>query len=156
MRVSGRFATAICIATLSVGITGCGLIRQQEIKERNAALKQQSEAATQQCDAKLPSGNPKIAVARAKCQVDAYNIMRPAVTYPDLMDLFLTRRMVVAEQVEKGQITVAQANELIAAKQSEIVAEEQRRNLANRSVAAQESAAGPVSCTRFGNTVSCY
>jgi hypothetical protein len=82
--------------------------------------------------------------------------MRPAVTYPDLMDLFIARRMAVAEQVERGQITIAQANESIATKQSEIVAEEQRRNLANRSVAAQESAAGPVSCTRFGNTVSCY
>jgi hypothetical protein len=156
MRVMGSAATAISVAVLSIGITGCGLIRQQEIKERNAALKQQAEAASQQCDANLPPGNPKTAVARAKCQMDAYNIIRPVVAYPDLMDLFIARRMLVAEQVEKGQITIAQANDLIATRQSEITAEEQRRNLANRSVSAQESAAGPRSCTRFGNTVNCY
>jgi hypothetical protein len=152
MRVMVSTGTIIGVAVLSIGVASCGLARQQQ----RASLKQQSEAATQECDTKLPPANPKTAVARAKCQVDAYNIMRPAVTYPDLMDLFIARRMLVAEQVEKGQITIAQANELIATKQSEIVAEEQRRNLANRSVAAQESAAGPVSCTRFGNTVSCY
>jgi hypothetical protein len=66
MGVNGCIATAICVASLSIGIAGCGLIRQQEIKERNAALKQQSEAATQECDAKFPPGNPKTAVTRVK------------------------------------------------------------------------------------------
>jgi hypothetical protein len=79
------------------------------------------------------------------------------------MDSFMATRMSVAEQVQDGRLTIAQANVIIANKNTELISEEQRRNLANRAVAAQESAAaaswaagGPVSCTKIGNTVNCY
>jgi hypothetical protein len=68
--------------------------------------------------------------------------------------------MSIAEQVQNGQLTIAQANEMLANKNSAMFSEEQRRNLANRAVAAQESAAAaagaPVSCTKIGNTVNCF
>src|SRR5262249_53334541 len=105
----------------------------------------------------------KTAVARAKCQVDAVAILRPTVAHPDLLDSLMATRMSVAEQVQNGRLTIAQANEMMANKKSELVSEEQRRNLANRAVVAQESAAaaswaasGPVSCTKTGNTVNCF
>jgi hypothetical protein len=152
------FVTFICIL-----LAACGIARRQEMQARIAELDAQTIAAMQACNDSLPAGNPKTAVARAKCQVDAIVIRRPIVTHPDLMDLFIAKRMVVAEDVQNGKLTVAQANVIIANLHSEWVTEEQRRNLANRSVAAQEgmaaasmSAAGPHSCTRFGNTVTCY
>jgi hypothetical protein len=83
--------------------------------------------------------------------------------YPDLMDLNIAARMALAERIQNGQLTMAQGNEEMMRKPSEIVAEEQRRLLANRSVRAQENiadarlqAVGPHSCTRTGNTVPCF
>jgi hypothetical protein len=71
---------------------------------------------------------------------EAMAIRLPIVTYPDLLNSFIASRMVVAEQVQDGKLTIAQGNEILATKNSDMVAEEQRRNLANRSVNAQETA----------------
>jgi hypothetical protein len=116
-----------------------------------------------QCELTYPAGNVKTAVARTKCQADAIAITRPISPYPDLLDLLIASRMAVAERVQSGQLTIAQANELIATKHSELVAEQGRRTLANRSVVAQEgiasaslAAAGPHTCTRIGSTVNCF
>jgi hypothetical protein len=54
-------------------------------------------------------------------------ILRPIMLYPDLLELQLATNMSVAEKVQNGQLTVAQANEAIAQKFSEVNAEEQRR-----------------------------
>ena len=144
---------------LGLTVASCGIARQARIQE----LQAQELAAIQRCDVTVPAGNPKTAVERAKCQTEAMAILRPIMPYPDLQDSMIAIRLAIAEQVQNGKLTIAQGNEQIAAKRSEIVAEEQRRNLANRSVAAQEgmavaslSAAGPHSCTRIGNTVNCY
>jgi hypothetical protein len=56
-------------------------------------------------------------------------ILRPIMPYPDLLELQLATNMSVAEKVQNGQLTVAQANEAIAQKFSEVNAEEQRREL---------------------------
>jgi hypothetical protein len=130
------FVVPICILTAA-----CGLAQQREMQARAAQLKAESYAAAKRCDATLPPGNPKTAVARGKCQTEAWAIMRPTMPYPDLLDLLIAKRLAIAEQIEKGQLTIAQGNEAVAMARSEIIAEEQRRNLANRSVAAQESIA---------------
>ena len=155
---------AFCVAVvLGLTVASCGIARQQEMQARIQELQAQKLAAIQRCDVTVPAGNPKTAVERAKCQTEAWAILRPIMPYPDLLDLMIASRLTIAEQIQNGKLTIAQANEQIAAKRSEIVAEEQRRNLANRSVAAQEgmavaslSAAGPHSCTRIGNTVNCF
>ena len=144
-------------------LAGCGIARQREMQARNDALKEQSRIAMEDCNTKLPKGNPKTAIVRAQCVNDALVIMRPIFPYPDLLDLSMAHRLAVAERYQKGQITGPQANEELAQKNSELTAEEQRRLLANRSVGAQESmaaasimAAGPKTCTRIGNSVNCY
>jgi hypothetical protein len=136
---------------------------RHELQARVDELKAKTQEAEQQCSITWPPGNPKTAVSRAKCQTDPLAIMRPVHPYPDLLDLFIASRMAIAERVQNGQMTIAQANEAIATKRSELVAEEQRRQLANRSVSAQENAAaaslvaaGPHSCTAIGNTVNCF
>jgi hypothetical protein len=154
---------ALIVVLISLVVAGCGLMRQRELQAQREELIGRSHAAMAQCDATYPPGNVKTTMARAKCQTDALAIVRPISPYPDLLDLFIASRIATAERVQNGQLTIAQGNELIAAKHSELVAEEQRRNLANRSVIAQEgvasaslAAAGPHTCTRMGNTVNCF
>jgi hypothetical protein len=149
------------LLALTLTLCGCGLARQQELKAQSAALKEQSQAAVQECEAKYPKGSPATAVVRAQCMNDAMAITRPLWgTSTDLVNGWMAHRVVVAEKLQKGQITVAQANEEMANSWTQVVDQEQRRNLANRSVTAQETAAqnigGPTSCTRIGNTVNCY
>jgi hypothetical protein len=158
MRIGILIGTALAFL-----LSGCGLVRQQEMKARAEALQAQSAAATQECEVKFPKGNPKAAMDRTRCMNNAQLILRPLAPYPDLMDLYLASNMAIAERLQKGQITIAQANEEIARKSAEITSEQQRRMLADRSVSAQEDmaaasarAAGPHSCTRIGNTVNCF
>jgi hypothetical protein len=151
---------ALSFIALALTLCGCGLARQRELQERNAALQEQSKAAMQECDAKFPKGVVATVVPRIQCLNDAMAIVRPTSRNPDLLESFMASRSAIAERIQKGQITMAQGNEEIANKWSQVVAEDQRRALANRSVSAQETAAqnigGPTSCTRVGNTVNCF
>jgi hypothetical protein len=154
---------AILAVFILLAVTGCGIVRQREFQARVDELKAKSHEAGQQCNVTWPPGDPKTAVSRAKCQGDALAIIRPIAPYPDVLDLFIASRITIAERLQSGQLTIAQANEAIAAKRSELVAEEQRRQLAKRALAAQEdvaaaslAAAGPHSCTTIGNTVNCF
>jgi hypothetical protein len=151
---------ALVFIALALTLCGCGLARQRELQERNAALQEQSKAAVQECDTKFPKGIVATAVPRVQCLNDAMAITRPTSRNPDLLDSFMASRLAIAERIQKAQITMAQGGEEIANKWSQVVAEDQRRTLANRSVRAQETAAenigGPTSCTRIGNTVNCY
>ena len=153
---------ALAIVTTFV-LDGCGIARRQEMEAKRAALKQQSDAAAQDCNTEFPPGKVPTAVARAQCINNALSILRPIVPYPDLWDVYMASHIAVAERVQKGQMSIAEANEVLAQKRSELVAEEQRRLLANRSVAAQENiasaslqAAGPHSCIQASNTVTCF
>jgi hypothetical protein len=144
-------------------LAGCGFDRAPELQSRTDQLNAQSAAASQACDVSVPAGNQKTAVMRAKCQVDAVAIRRPIVTYPDLLDSYLAARMAVAEQVQAGKLTVAKGSEVIAHKISELVAEEKRRNIANRSASTQETVApesivlaSPHSCTRAADSAKCF
>jgi hypothetical protein len=112
---------SVCVGVL-VGLTvaGCGLAHR-DLQERTAALDAQSQAAGQACDTKFPSGNPKTAVARARCQMGALEIRRTIMPNPDLLDSFIGTLISAAEQVQSGQLTFARANEIVANKYSELV-----------------------------------
>jgi hypothetical protein len=141
----GKWAKTLCaLALIALSVAGCGLAQ-------TAALKERSAAGMQDCDVRFPKDDAKIAVSRAQCLNDALAILRPTMPYPDLLDQYLAIHMALAEQVQKGQLTIAQGNAAIAQKKSELAAEEQRRSLASRSVVAQENraaaAAAPVVVT---------
>jgi hypothetical protein len=121
-------------------IAGCAMMQERETKARNEELIAQAKEATAACNEKLPAGNPKTAVARAQCQKDAAAIARPTNIYPDLMDTFWATRMRVAEDVQGGKLTIAQGNEIISNKNTELTTEGQRRIAADRAVSAQENA----------------
>ena len=118
---------------------------------------------------KVPPGNPKIAVARAQCVNGAFAILQPTIPYPDLLQVYMADHLAIAEDVQAGRTSILQANAILARKWSELVAEEQRRGLANRAVVAQEQstvaasaaaaaswrAAGPRTCNYGAGTVTC-
>ncbi|SFV19402.1 MULTISPECIES: hypothetical protein [Bradyrhizobium] len=92
------------------------------------------------CKAQFPEGTKNM-IEKNKCNATAALAIRPFTTYPDLFDKYWATRAVIAERVQAGKMTIAEANQEATQTQSDIAAEEQRRNLANRSVGAQESAA---------------
>jgi hypothetical protein len=156
----GRSALLLLLA-LSLG--GCGLARRAELEKQMVALKEQSQAATEACRAKPLTSY----VERAKCLNDAAQIARPTAPYPDLLDVLLAQRVEIASRVDKKMITPEEGQLEYAKVVSQATTESQQRSLAGRSVAAQEQSAAaasqaawaasmPVSCSKFGNTVTCF
>jgi hypothetical protein len=149
----------LLVTALCAGLGGCGLAARKEREEAFAAAKARTQTALADCEAKYPQGS-KQPVEKAQCMNAAFNILRPFVPYPDLMDQDMANRALLAEKVQQGKLSPAEATAEMTQRQSQIVAEEQRRGLANRAVSAQESAAAAAwkgtSCTRIGDTVNCF
>lgn len=147
---------AAVVVASALLLSGCGLARQQELAERRAAIMAQAGAAIEQCNQQFRKGVQATAMARARCLNAA---AEPTVDFyagADLARLFFASRLAVAERYQAGQITEAQAEEETARRFAEMGDHASRRNLAARSVAAQEAAAAPVSCVRTGNITSCF
>ena len=139
----------IYLLRLSMALEVCGIAQrihaQQQAKEQavlNEQLVEQSNIAIADCNSKFGAGNPKIQVARTQCLNDALAIrMTTFGPYQDLMQAWMADRMVVAERVQNGKMTIAEGNALIATKWSQAVAESERRRNATESVMAQQNAA---------------
>jgi hypothetical protein len=135
--------------------SGCASTQQDQAQ---LALTEQYNAAYQRCKEQYPAYpvlEPKTAVASVKC----FNrIPRPVASNSDLFELANATRLAVAEKLEKGQVTQAEAQQQIASETSHIMTEWERRRLAERSVAAMEAAAAPKrpTCVTFNNSVTCY
>ena len=128
------------IVVLCVTVAGCGLARMQERQEQMQAAVAAKDSGIAACKEQYPDQN-KDFVLRNKCAFAAAQVIRPFVTYPDLFDQSWARAALLAEQLQARKLTRAEADAQMTESQSQIVAEEQRRNLANRSVNAQESMA---------------
>jgi hypothetical protein len=71
------------------------------------------------CNANIAAGNPKTIVARMKCLNDAMTIRMPLFgNDQDLALAFMADRMVVAERVQNGKMTLAEGDAAIAEKWS--------------------------------------
>jgi hypothetical protein len=161
--VTVKIAPIAASAALGLLIAACGLARQAELQKQREELMAKSNAIAADCDSKFPKGNQPTVLARIQCLNQALEVIRPVMPYPDLLDTYMASRLAIAERVQNKQMSVAEGNALIMQKKSDIVAEEQRRQLASRSVNAQETvaissimASGPHSCSKIGNTVNCY
>lgn len=148
----------LVIGALALSTCGCGLMAQQQRREALQAAQEAAKAGLAACKAQYPETSGQ-AVARNKCGAQAALPLRAFSTDPDLFDQMWAYSAVIAEKLDHGQLTVAEAKQLVAEKQSAIIAEAQRRNVANRSVAAQEAVAMeatmPVICNRVGTTTIC-
>jgi hypothetical protein len=142
---------------LSCELAGCGLARQAEIRERNEAIRAASNDAVAVCNTK----QFKLATARAQCLNDAERpLAQIAPDYADLFSVKLATRYALAEQIDRGQITQAQADLEMAKANANLVTSGKQRLNADRAVEAQEAAAAAasnsVTCNRWGNSVTCY
>jgi len=102
-----------------------------------------ANAASADCDARFPANNIKVAVARMQC-FNAVVLETEAPEFGnngDLLAKFLAERMVIAEQVQTGKITVIQGKAIAAEKWSEVISELQRRDNAADAVQGQRAAA---------------
>ena len=152
----------LAVLALCAMVGGCGLIARKELQEKQQAAIAEMQAGFIECKTRFPEGSKQY-VAKHQCDSAAAQLIRPYMTYPDLFDREQADRAVLAERLQAGKMTLAEANQQATSNKSQIAEDEQRRNLAARSVGAQESvaaaawrASSPVSCTRIGNTPNCY
>lgn len=140
-------------------LSGCGLVRQKEAQDRFNVAMADVRAGVETCNQSFPK-QQQTAVARARCIGDATAPIRPLVPFPDLLDQETANRNLLAERWQTGKITQAEFEAQFTQMHSQVVAEEQRRQLAGRSVNAQEAAAAaalsPTICNRVGSSTICY
>ncbi len=122
----------------SFALSGCGLAQRAELRQRQDSAKAQAAAVVADCNVKFPQGQQETVLKRIQCLNGALAIVQPIANNPDLLAQFAAYRLEVGEQMQGGKMSLAQGNALIAQKWSQIVAEDQQRTLAARSVAAQE------------------
>ena len=129
---------------------------------------------------RMPAGLYRLVPsAGAQCQTDAENqYLAPLKNspYADLLNLKQAKRAEIASRLQRGQITIEQANVELATMTSQITGEATNRTMTAASVSAQQSAAAaqgqaaaaasmsamqatmprpPVTCMRTGNMVTC-
>ncbi len=139
----------ICVALFAMTLAGCGIAArieaEKQAKERAAQmheLVEQSKAAVADCNVNFPKGNPKIEVARVKCLNDAMIIRMPTFgTDQDLARVYLADRAMIAERIQSGKMTLAEADAALAEKWSALVSESKQRANARGSVIAQRNMA---------------
>jgi len=136
-------------------------IQQRQKAEAYEEALQQAQSAMATCDTKYPKGDKRY-VEKTRCQNDATNIIRPFMPYPDLVDQDTAARMSLAEKLQAGKLTEAQANSQLTQTRAQINAEDQKRQVTDRSRSVQEEAeakalraAAPVNCTSFGVVTNC-
>jgi hypothetical protein len=148
----------IVVAALCAALAGCGLARQQEAQQQRDAAVAGIKAGIEECNQRFPK-EQKTAVVRSHCLADATAPYRSLWSFPDLYDQEASGRNMLAEKWQKGQITQAEYEFQFSQMHSQIESEGQRRNLAGRSVNAQEATAAaansPTICNRVGNTTIC-
>jgi hypothetical protein len=134
---SKQRATAALLLTLGLAICDGAAAQERYSRESTTRV---IEGANEECRREFPNAI-KQAVGRARCENHNMELLRPSMPYPDLMDQELTYNLVLAEKVQKGKMTPIQREAAAAQFHSQVIAEQQRRALAQRSVRAQESAA---------------
>jgi hypothetical protein len=72
---------------------------------------------------------------------DAMAIGLPAMPDQDLVSAYMAERIVIAEQVQAGKMTLDEGVATITARWSQVISENQQRANARNSVAAQQDAA---------------
>jgi len=144
-------------------LSACAQDRQQE---HMTELRRQVATEKQDCDNLYPRdvAGPQHYSQRVRCfnEVET-RLMRPLDPFPDLTDRRLAVRKALAAELDAGRLTEAQANARLAAKASEIAAEERRRTEATSSISADATAALAhqrlalgTTCDQIGAAVSCF
>ena len=155
--------TVLPLLAAALWLAACAQDRQQE---RMAELLRQVEAEKQDCDNLYPRdvAGPLRYSQRVRCfnEVEA-RFMRPFEPFPDLSEQRLAARKALAADLDAGRLTEAEANARLAAKTSEIKAEERRRSETTSSISAEATAALThqrvalgTTCNQTDTALSCF
>jgi hypothetical protein len=144
------------IIALAAGVAGC----QSAASQKQAEITAAADQAVEQCNTR----QFRTAMARAQCLNDAERPrLQIAGQFSDLVNVKFATRMALAEAVDKGQMTQAQADLEMAKANSTLMSSGRQRINQDRQLAAQEeiasAASAPprsVTCNRFGNSVTCF
>jgi hypothetical protein len=116
---------SIAVAGLVVVLAGCSISRQIEQDEAAPTPLNLNEALAE-CRNGYPDQITQ-AVARAACVIKTTEQLRPLLPFPDLLDRENALRKSLAEQVQKGSISLLERNQHMTKMHAGIVVEEQAR-----------------------------
>ena len=169
----------VALVLFGLLVAGCAA---QQAAQQSAQRQQAVEAATaqmetesQRCDA-LIGTEIKSFADLLRCKEPARRAMLQAkgVIDDDLIRLYLSRDRVIAERLDRNEITLAEASSLSQEAYSQMMSEAKTRFMAQQTLDAQQKAASaaaysaamqtmqtfqnnkPMSCTTWGNTTTCY
>ncbi len=165
---------AILLCTLI--LCSCGLAREAERRERSEKAALAFKASSDTCDAKAKSGEFKKVLSFTQCHSQALIAYAEAgeIRDIDLVRLQIAKREALADEFDKGKITLAQMNLARAQADSDFATQlemrgssramataaiQQAEAASDQAAAASQmatQAAMPRSCTRLGSTVTCY
>jgi hypothetical protein len=162
-RVATAVRAVLPLLAVALWLAACAQDRQQE---HMAQLRRQVETAKQDCDNLYPRdvAGPQHYSQRVRCLNDIEaQFVRPFDPFPDLTDRRLAARKALAADLDAGRLTEAEANARLAAKTSEIKAEERRRSETTSSISAEATAALArqrvalgTTCNQTDTALSCF
>jgi len=171
MRSRALTAAMVFLAGSLVG--SCGIAKRAE---QEAAYKKANEdmaTAIAACEVRFPAPRKGQQAAWGRCMNDAERPMLAYQPYPDLLELKFANRVALLARIDRGQLTPEDAALEAAKLSSQVMAEYQRRTNSSRAVLAQETSAAAastaasaassaafrqslgVTCTKYGNSVTC-
>ena len=137
MNRAGRAAVSLMLLISAVSV-GTREVRAQVQAQQNppASVLNQIQAANGECKRKYPDP-VRQAIDYTSCENRNMELLRPSMVYPDLMDQELANNLMLAEKVQKGNVTLIEMNAAKAQLHSQIVTEFQRRQLAKMAATRQ-------------------
>lgn len=141
-----KFAMLLAIAAT---LGGCA-------QQRMAEASEQMEKEKAECRA--PPRTTNMALARCINSAEERGFRASGVSGGDLLSVRLASRLAIAEKQDKGQITAAEAELEFAKVTSSLVSTDQQRRNSEVTANAVSAMSAPRSttCTRYGNSVTCF
>lgn len=138
----------LVILAVAASLSGC------IAAARNREARAEVEAAKAACRTQTFTSR----VESAKCFNAAEMKFASVYPNPDLLQLRLATRLAISEKIDKGQMTEAEGELEFARVGAQIGSQEQQRSTSAQMADAASQMASPrrTTCTRYGNTVSCF
>jgi hypothetical protein len=132
-------------AGLCIIVAGCSSGTSERLayqESPDARMTRIALAGRQDCEAKFPTAPRRNNVAQARCIV-AFNeqVIMPQDDYPDLVGKLNATRLVVAERLDKGAMSEAEATQQMADAKSAVISEALRRRANGAQTQAQIASA---------------
>ena len=133
--------------TFTLLLVGCAPL----VEQRQQEVFKQAQAISAECHEKRLSGQLRGVADAARCSNDRMRQIWADAGFPymDLVDLMAADRLAVAERMDKGELSIAEANVQMAEFGVRVVNEAQRRDAEARQTAIQ---AQQVQQAAFGRT----